>query len=190
MAVYTLKRVQRLPIPLEQAWEFFSSPLNLRHITPAYMGFEVTSDPALLQKMYAGQIITYTVKPLLGIPLFWMTEITHVEAGKFFVDEQRVGPYALWHHQHHFRPIPGGVEMLDLVHYRLPLGWLGDLANRLFVRRQLNGIFDFRKKVLEERFGQMPGPAGSEIDEVNLENEHGVGWNGTGTGGAVTQVGG
>lgn len=190
MAVYTLKRVQRLPIPLEQTWDFFSSPGNLKDITPAYMGFEVTSDPALLQKMYAGQIITYFVRPILGIPLFWMTEITHVEEGKFFVDEQRVGPYALWHHQHHFRPVPGGVEMLDLVHYRLPLGWLGDLANRLFVRRQLNGIFDFRKKVLEEKFGKMPGSSALEIDQIDLENDHRIGRNGTGTIGTVSEVGG
>lgn len=156
MAVHTLKRVQRLPIPLEKAWDFFSSPLNLKEITPPYMGFHVTSDPAFMRKMYAGQIITYTVKPLPGIPLFWMTEITHVEPGRFFVDEQRTGPYAIWHHQHHFKPIPGGVEMTDLVHYKIPFGWLGDLANLLFVRRQLNGIFEYRQNKLEEMFGKMP----------------------------------
>ena len=118
------------------------------------MGFHVTADPDFLQKMYTGQIITYTVKPLLGIPLFWMTEIKHVEEGKFFVDEQRVGPYAIWHHQHHFKTVPGGVEMTDLVHYKIPLGLLGDFANWLFVRRQLNEIFDFRWKKLEDLFGK------------------------------------
>ena len=154
MSVYTLKRVQRLPISLEAAWNFFSNPENLKVITPAQMGFLVTSDPEYsTAKMYAGQVITYTVKPLLGIPLFWMTEITHVQEGQFFVDEQRVGPYALWHHQHHFKTIPGGVEMTDLVHYKLPLGWLGDLANWLLVRGQLKGIFDYRWQRLEERFG-------------------------------------
>ncbi len=155
MAVYTLERVQRLPISLEEAWAFFSSPLNLREITPPYMRFEVLSDAKWVGKMYPGQIITYTVRPLLGIPLFWMTEITHVREGEFFVDEQRVGPYALWHHQHHFKPIEGGVEMTDLVHYRLPLGILGDLAQRLFLRRQLEEIFDYRYRVLEQRFGSM-----------------------------------
>jgi len=155
MAVYTLERVQRLPISLEEAWAFFSSPLNLREITPSYMRFEVLSDPKWVGKMYPGQIITYTVRPLWGIPLFWMTEITHVREGEFFVDEQRVGPYALWHHQHHFKPIEGGVEMTDLVHYRLPLGILGDLAQRLFVHRQLEEIFDYRYRVLEQRFGSM-----------------------------------
>lgn len=156
MAVHTLKRVQRLPIPLEKAWDFFSSPLNLKEITPAYMGFRVTSDPDFLSPMYAGQVITYTVKPLFGIPLFWMTEITQVAPGKYFIDEQRVGPYALWHHQHHFKQIPGGVEMTDLVHYRVPLGPLGDLANGLFVRRQLEGIFNYRWNKLEGLFGTMP----------------------------------
>lgn len=156
MAVHTLRRVQRLPISLVQAWSFFSSPLNLKEITPPYMGFRVISDPDFLQEMYAGQIITYTLRPLLGIPLFWMTEIRHVEAGKFFVDEQRVGPYSIWHHQHHFRAIPGGVEMTDWVHYKIPFGWLGDFANWLFLRRQLDGIFDFRRKKLEEMFGKMP----------------------------------
>jgi ligand-binding SRPBCC domain-containing protein len=147
---------QRLPISLESAWDFFSTPSNLAKITPEYMRFHVTSDPAHLQKIYAGQIITYTVRPLLNIPLFWMTEITHVEPGAFFVDEQRIGPYRLWHHQHHFKPIPGGVEMTDLVHYRLPLGPLGTLAQALFVKRQLQGIFDYRKVKLEEFFGKMP----------------------------------
>lgn len=120
------------------------------------MGFHVTSDPEFLDKMYPGQIIMYTVKPLAGIPLFWMTEITQVESGRYFVDEQRVGPYSLWHHQHHFKAIPGGVEMTDLVHYRIPLGPLGDLANLLFVRRELEEIFDFRRKKLESVFGVMP----------------------------------
>ncbi len=155
MAVYTLERVQRLPISLEEAWAFFSSPLNLREITPPYMRFEVLSDHRWVDRMYPGQIITYTVRPLLGIPLFWMTEITHVREGEFFVDEQRVGPYALWHHQHHFKPIEGGVEMTDLVHYRLPLGILGALAHALLVRRQLEEIFDYRYRVLEQRFGSM-----------------------------------
>jgi len=154
MSVYSLKRVQRLPITVETAWDFFSNPMNLKEITPAKMGFQVTSDPEFsARKMYAGQIITYTVKPLLGIPLFWMTEITHVQDGQFFVDEQRVGPYALWHHQHHFKAVPGGVEMTDLVHYKVPFGILGDFANWLFVRGQLEGIFNHRYEILEERFG-------------------------------------
>jgi ligand-binding SRPBCC domain-containing protein len=103
--------------------------------------------------MYAGQIIEYTVKPVLGIPVYWMTEITHVEEGRFFVDEQRFGPYRFWHHQHHFHEIPGGVEMTDIVHYKNPLWLLGDLANGLFVKKRLEQIFDFRFKKVEELFG-------------------------------------
>ena len=153
MSVYTLHRKIRLPIPLETAWDFFSSPANLKVITPPKMGFDIKTNSEWLGNMYPGQIIGYTVRPLLGIPLFWLTEITHVREQVFFVDEQRVGPYSLWHHQHHFKAIPGGVEMTDLVHYRLPLGWLGQFAQVLFVGKQLEGIFNYRTQVLEERFG-------------------------------------
>jgi ligand-binding SRPBCC domain-containing protein len=153
MAVFSIKYTQTLPISMEQAWDFFSSPSNLKVITPPYMGFEVTSDPDFsTRKMYAGQVFTYTVRPVLGIPLFWMTEITHVEKGRFFVDEQRVGPYRMWHHQHHFKEVPGGVEMTDLVHYRLPLGWLGSFAQHIFVKKKLEEIFGYRKRKLEELF--------------------------------------
>jgi ligand-binding SRPBCC domain-containing protein len=117
------------------------------------MGFEVLSDSGS-EKMYAGQVITYYVKPLLGLKLFWMTEITHVREQEYFVDEQRFGPYSLWHHTHFFKAVPGGVEMRDLVHYKLPFGFLGRLAHYLFVKKQLHGIFEFRRKVLEDRFGK------------------------------------
>jgi ligand-binding SRPBCC domain-containing protein len=99
---------------------------------------------------------------VLGIPLFWMTEITHVKEGEYFVDEQRFGPYALWHHQHHFRPIAGGVEMTDLIHYKIPLGWLGDIANSLFVKKELEQIFSFRYRKVEEMFGKWPNAAYAE----------------------------
>ena len=155
MPVFSISRTQRLPISLDQAWDFFSSPLNLRKITPPQLDMRVLSSPESLSTMYAGQVITYTVRPLLGIPLFWMTEITHVTDRRYFVDEQRAGPYSIWHHQHHFVEIPGGVEMTDIVHYRLPLGPIGALAHGLFVRRQLEGIFDFRYRELERMFGPM-----------------------------------
>jgi ligand-binding SRPBCC domain-containing protein len=156
MSVYTIRREQRLPISLEKAWQFFSSPKNLSNITPAYMRFKILSDPEFLEQAYPGQIITYTVRPILGIPLFWMTEITHVEKERFFVDDQRVGPYRIWHHQHHFEAIPGGVKMIDLIHYQLPLGFLGTIAYHLFVRKQLEDVFDYRYQKLEEVFGKMP----------------------------------
>jgi ligand-binding SRPBCC domain-containing protein len=108
--------------------------------------------------MYAGQIIEYTVKPLLGIPIYWMTEITHVVEKKYFVDEQRYGPYSLWHHQHHFKEIEGGVEMTDIVHYKIPFWFIGDIANNLLVKNQLQQIFDYRYRIVEKRFGKMEAP--------------------------------
>ncbi len=104
--------------------------------------------------MYPGQIIEYKVRPMLGIPVYWMTEITHVEKEKYFVDEQRFGPYALWHHQHHFKAIEGGVEMTDIIHYKVPMGILGDIANSLFVDRSLKNIFRYRHKAVEQKFGK------------------------------------
>jgi ligand-binding SRPBCC domain-containing protein len=149
--VYSLKTVQKIPISLDEAWDFFSSPANLQKITPDNLGFKIISQHHGTQ-MYAGQVIEYKVSPVLGIPIYWMTEITHVQHKQFFVDEQRFGPYSLWHHQHHFKQIDGGVEMTDIVHYKLPLWFLGDIANALFVKKQLQGIFDFRYKKVEEMF--------------------------------------
>jgi ligand-binding SRPBCC domain-containing protein len=152
MAVYSIKEVQRMPVSLDEAWSFFSHPRNLAVMTPEYLNLKFTNE-LFGDEMYPGQVMTYKVKPVLGIPMFWMTEITHVMDRKFFVDEQRFGPYALWHHQHHFREIHGGVEMTDLVHYKVP-GWIiGDLANTLFIRKKLEEIFSFRRKKVEELFG-------------------------------------
>ena len=152
MAVYNLKQEQFLPDSLDEAWDFFSHPKNLAVMTPEYLNLKFTNE-LHGDAMYPGQVITYKVKPLLGIPLFWMTEITHVVPGKFFVDEQRFGPYALWHHQHHFEAVEGGVMMTDIVHYKAPLGFLGDIAVALFIKKQLNEIFEFRKKKVTELFG-------------------------------------
>jgi ligand-binding SRPBCC domain-containing protein len=150
--VYTIHTEQFIPISLNEAWDFFSSPANLAKITPAKMGFNIISQ-FHGEKMYPGQIIEYTVKPILNIPLYWMTEITHVVEGEYFVDEQRFGPYTMWHHQHHFMAVPGGVKMNDIVHYKIPMGFLGDIAQVLFVKKQLQGIFDFRYKAVEEKWG-------------------------------------
>lgn len=152
--IYSLKTVQRIPINLNKAWEFFSSPANLQEITPDNLGFKIISKHHG-NKMYAGQVIEYKVSPLLGIPVYWMTEITHVEDKKYFVDEQRCGPYSMWHHQHHFKEKEGGVEMTDIVHYKLPIWFLGDIANSLFVKKQLQQIFDYRFKKVEEMFGNV-----------------------------------
>jgi ligand-binding SRPBCC domain-containing protein len=153
MAVYSIKTVQQIPIPLEEAWEFFSNPANLQKITQANMSFKTISKHHG-KRMYAGQIIEYKVKPVLGIPLYWMTEIAHVQDQQYFIDEQRFGPYSLWHHQHHFKSIEGGVEMTDIVHYKLPFWILGDIANSLFVKKQLDEIFEYRYKKVEQLFGK------------------------------------
>ena len=126
-----------MPISLDEAWDFFSSPLNLAKITPPEMNFIVTSANSPDRKMYPGMIITYKVSPLWGIKMNWMTEITHVQPLTSFVDEQRRGPYRLWHHQHHFKETPNGIEMTDLVHYQLPLGFIGNLVHTAVVRKQL-----------------------------------------------------
>lgn len=152
MAAHTIKTSQKIPVPVDRAWAFFSDPSNLQVITPPGMGFKVISDYSTNQ-MYAGQVIEYQVRPLWGIAMYWMTEITHVKEGAFFVDEQRFGPYRLWHHQHHFKEIPGGVEMTDIVHYKIPMGFIGRLMNRLFIKRKLEKIFRFRCQKVEELFG-------------------------------------
>jgi ligand-binding SRPBCC domain-containing protein len=151
--VYSLKTIQKIPISLDQAWDFFSKPDNLKDITPSNLGFNIISKYHG-STMYPGQIIEYTVKPVLGIPLYWMTEITHVADKQYFVDEQRFGPYSLWHHQHHFKAVDGGVEMTDIVHYKLPFWILGDIANTLFVKKQLDTIFNYRFQAVEKRFGR------------------------------------
>jgi len=152
--VYSLKTVQRIPISIEAAWDFFSSPANLVKITPGTMGFVISSKHHG-EKMYPGQIIEYKVRPVLNVPVYWMTEITHVAPLRYFVDEQRFGPYSLWHHQHHFSPIEGGVEMTDIVHYKIPFWFLGDIANAIFIKTKLQGIFDYRKQAVEQMFGVM-----------------------------------
>jgi ligand-binding SRPBCC domain-containing protein len=152
---YALKFKQNIPISLDEAWAFFSSPLNLQKITPADMKFVVTSDYTADTKMYAGMIITYKISPLAGIKLNWMTEITHVHNREYFVDEQRFGPYALWHHQHHFKEIPGGVEMTDILHYAVPFGIIGRLTNNVYVGKKVKDIFGYRVKAVEELFGKM-----------------------------------
>ncbi len=153
MAAHSLKTVQKIPVSLDKAWDFFSNPANLQAITPTNMGFNVISQHHG-DTMYTGQLIEYTVKPLLGVPLYWMTEITHVKDKEYFIDEQRFGPYSLWHHQHHFKAIEGGVEMTDIIHYKIPLGMLGRIANQLFIKKKVEGIFDYRYKKVEELFGK------------------------------------
>jgi ligand-binding SRPBCC domain-containing protein len=151
--LYSVHTTQKLPITLQQAWDFLSDPKNLAVITPPTMGFKTLSGDD--RPMFAGQIIHYTVTPVLGIKVEWVTEITHVSGNNYFVDEQREGPYKLWHHKHFLKEIPGGVEMEDLVHYKLPFGILGQLVHPFLVKPKLKEIFDYREKKLVELFGKM-----------------------------------
>lgn len=158
MKVYTLEAVQKVPISMEEAWAFLSNPKNLSKITPEYMNFCITSN-SLPDKIYPGLMITYTVCPFPNVPVTWVTEITNVQEPNYFVDEQRFGPYRMWHHEHFLKEIPGGVEMVDIIHYVLPFGFLGNIAREVFVKRQLDGIFTFRQKRMEEMFGTMEKPS-------------------------------
>ena len=148
--MYQYTSRQELAISMEQAWTFLSDPKNLKRITPDYMGFDIISGAE--RKMFPGQIIQYHLTPILGIPFRWVTEITHVQEGEFFVDEQRFGPYTFWHHKHFINKTENGVVMEDIVDYKLPLGPLGWLAHVLFVRAKVKQIFDYREKALNEIF--------------------------------------
>ena len=149
--IHQLKTEQFLKADLEKVWNFVSSPRNLKLITPPYMGFNITSTD-LPEKMYAGMIITYKVSPILSIPTTWVTEITHVSEKKFFIDEQRVCPYTMWHHQHFFKEHKNGVLMNDIITYKAPFGPLGVIANSLFIRKKLESIFNYRYKTLNKIF--------------------------------------
>jgi ligand-binding SRPBCC domain-containing protein len=151
MKIYHLKRSQFLPIALQQAWDFFSTPKNLGVLTPTQMKFTIVHISGG-EKMYAGQIIRYKVRVKPWLTVNWVTEITQVKEPYHFVDDQISGPYSLWHHQHHFREVAGGVEMTDELHYAIPFGILGRLANAIFVEHEVNSIFDFRFKILETHF--------------------------------------
>lgn len=152
MAFYQFKKHQKINASIDKVWDFISSPVNLKEITPDYMGFDIISED-LPEKMYAGMIISYMVSPILGIKTNWVTEITQIRDKEYFIDEQRVGPYALWHHQHIIEPIKNGVLMTDIVSYQPPLGILGALANSLIIRNKLKEIFDYRTQAVDERFG-------------------------------------
>jgi ligand-binding SRPBCC domain-containing protein len=151
MAFYQFYKTQIINGSIGEVWDFISSPKNLKEITPDYMGFEITSKN-LSEKMYPGMIISYMVKPVLGIKMLWVTEITHVEELRYFVDEQRIGPYSMWHHQHFIEPADQGVLMTDIVSYSPPFGFLGALANTIFIGNQLDNIFNYRENKLEKLF--------------------------------------
>ena len=151
--MYELQRTQRIPASARQVWDFIASVENLKEITPAYMALEIIS-MGLPEHLYAGMYVRYNVRPLAGIRIKWVTEITQVKEPDYFVDEQRKGPYRVWHHQHLMRVIDGGVEMTDIVHYQPPLGIFGGIINSLVLRKKLQVLFDYRFARIEQRFGK------------------------------------
>ena len=153
--MYQLRASQSLSLTQEEAWQFLSDPGNLKIITPDKMGFHILSGASM--PMFQGQIIQYHVSPFPGIKTRWVTEITHLKEGEYFVDEQRFGPYALWHHKHFIQPVEGGVVMEDVIDYKLPMGLLGKLFHTPLVKKQLQKIFEYRAKKLESLFGEIPG---------------------------------
>jgi len=152
MAIFQFYTEQKIPASINDVWDFISSPKNLQRITPDYMGFEI-STKHLSEEMYAGMMISYKVKPMLNIKMNWLTEITHIEENIFFVDEQRHGPYKIWHHEHRITPIDGGTLMNDLVTYQPPFGFIGNIANTLIIKPKINQIFEYREQALIEIFG-------------------------------------
>jgi len=153
MGFYQLKWQQHVNASIDEMWDFISAPQNLKEITPKNMGFDIISE-SLPGKMYPGMIIAYNVRPLLGIKTRWVTEITQVRDKAYFVDEQRVGPYAMWHHEHHIEAVENGVLMTDILSYKPPLGILGSMANSLVIRAKLHQIFSFRREAIERKYGK------------------------------------
>ncbi len=144
---------QLIKTDVDNLWDFMSSPKNLDMITPKEMKFNIKSNNGN-KKMYEGMIITYTITPLLNIPLNWITEITHIKKNKYFVDEQRIGPYKMWHHEHIFEQKEDGILMTDIITYVPPMGVLGKIANFLFINKKVNNIFDHRKKIIDQLFNK------------------------------------
>lgn len=152
MAIHVLRTCQIVPASLEACWAFFSDPRNLARITPESLDFQVLSE--LPPAMRAGMMIQYRVRPLFGIPVTWLTEITQVAAPGYFVDEQRVGPYAVWHHEHHFQALDAGrTEVRDVVHYAPPFGPLGELCHPWLIAPELRKIFAYREAAVVRQFG-------------------------------------
>jgi len=154
--LFQLKQKITLNTTMKEAWDFFSNPRNVKVVTPPKLNMTITSE--LPDTMYEGMIISYKVHPILNIPLTWVTEITKIIPNKLFIDEQRHGPYKMWHHEHFFREVDNGIEVEDLVSYIMPFGPLGILVQKLHVQMELESVFDYRTKVLKEKFEVIERP--------------------------------
>lgn len=150
LRIHRFEQSQILPISLEDAWDFFSNPRNLDDMTPPELAFRTQSGDD--EPMFAGQIIVHRIRLLPGVWTTWVTEIVEVEDRRYFIDEQRSGPYRFWHHLHRFETCEDGVRMLDRVHYALPFHPLSAPMHGLYIRPQLERIFSYRRQILESRF--------------------------------------
>lgn len=149
--IYQLKSEQIIDASIDKVWDYFSQPQNLNNLTPNNMAFKITSGEP--PRMYAGQIISYQIEVLPKIKQAWVTEITHVNNQKMFVDEQRFGPYVMWHHEHHFKELENGkVQMNDIVSFKLPLGLIGRLFAGRMIRNRVTQIFEYRETRVNEIF--------------------------------------
>lgn len=151
--MHQYKIEQWLPITIDKAWDFFSSPKNLATITPPELDFQIINAYPN-EIVYEGMRIDYSVKPILGIPVHWQTEIGRVEKNNFFTDIQVKGPYKVWEHTHHFSEKDGGVLMKDVINYQLPLSFLGQFAHWLFVKNKIKHIFRYRENTLNKLFSK------------------------------------
>jgi len=150
MTIFTLRKEQLLPTSIDRCWEFFSNPANLNLITPPSLGLQITSD--MNSEIYEGMIINYKVNAFLGFATDWVTEITHINKPYYFVDEQKIGPYKLWHHQHFFSENNKGIIAEDIVNYAVPYGPLGNIINSIYIQNILDNIFNFRNEALNVIF--------------------------------------
>tara|TARA_B100000683_G_C12329310_1_gene489884 strand:- start:202 stop:651 length:450 start_codon:yes stop_codon:yes gene_type:complete len=143
----TLKWEETIPISLKESWRFFSNPKNLSKLMPSHMDFQIISDAP--EEVYEGMVLNYSVRPLMGIKMYWSTEITQVKEESYFVDNQISGPYKIWHHQHHFEECEGGVKMTDILNYELPYSIFNTIINNLIVKNEIQKIFTYRKESLK-----------------------------------------
>jgi len=148
--IHRLYSQQIVPASLDEVWTYFSTPQNLNEMTPNDMKFDIVQGGE--GKMFQGQIIEYRVQFMPFVKSLWLTEITHVKEGSYFVDEQRIGPYRLWHHEHSFEEVEGGTQIVDRVTYVMPFGFIGEIVHAVWVGGRLKGIFAFRKNKVKELF--------------------------------------
>lgn len=162
MQIYQLYRRQQLNMTLEEAWDFFSSPYHLNDITPVFFQVEITS--RVPQKIYAGLMISYRMKAVFGIPMAWLSEVSHCDEPKRFVYQQRIGPFKFWSHEVCLTETPSGIQLEDIMFYAMPLGWLGELLNRWLIADRLEKIFDTRRDCLDRKWKAMSVRVGFDND--------------------------